>query len=199
MVRGRPPKYNEELQARFDDLVDGLYPEGMTKKDDKMAYKNYWHYGIVQQLAIHLGLSMETIYDWSRVDKDGEEGERFKPEFSDTLKQWQLITMALLHRITPILGAEAPALAIFLRKTKLGELEISKHILEARLTTKNEKNLYVKITHELEEAETLGVDKADIDKVRALLETVRREQTQKVITVKAENVGDNGKGDNGKE
>lgn len=198
MVRGRPSKYNEDLQARFDDLVDGLYPMGATKDDEKKAFDNYWHYGIVEQLAIYLKLTRDTIYDWAEVDEKGEEGERFKPEFSDTLKRWQLITMALLHRITPILGAEAPALAIFLRKTKLGELEISKHILEARLTTKNEKNLYVKITHELEEAETLGVDKADIDKVRALLETVRREQTQKVITTKGESVGDNGKNGDGK-
>lgn len=192
----RPSKYNEELQARFDTLVDRLYPMGMTKRDEKKAFDNYWHYGIVQQLAIHLGISMDTVYDWSGVDDKGEKGERFKEEFSETLKRWQLITMALLHRITPILGAEAPALAIFLRKTKLGELEISKHILEARLTTRNEKNLYVKITHELEEAETLGVDKADIDKVRVLLEMVRREQTQKVITTKGESIDGNGK-DNG--
>ncbi len=191
MTAGRPSKYNAELQRRFDELVDTLYPMGIDKQSEKKAFDSYWHYGIVQQLAIYLGISMDTIYDWSEIDSKGEEGERFKPDFSETLKRWQLTTMALLHRITPVLGAEAPALAIFLRKTKLGELEISKHILEARLTTRSEKNLYLKVTHELEEAEKLGVDREDIDKVRALLETLKQEQ--KMITVKgAGEASDNG-------
>lgn len=171
----RPSKYTEELQQRFDVLVDGLYPMDMDKESEKKAFANYFHYGIMQQLAIHLDISMETIYDWAEVDSNGDKGVRYKEAFSDTLKKWQLVTMALLHRITPILGAQAPALTIFLRKTKLGELEISKTILEQRLTTRSEKNLYVKITKELNDAEALGVDKQEISEVRAMLEEMRRD------------------------
>ncbi len=165
----RPSKYNAELQQKFDKLVDNLYPIGTTKEDEKDAYNNFWRYGIVEQIALYLGINVDTIYDWS--DK---ESERYHEEFSETLKRWYVITKALLHRLSPKIAERSPALAIFLRKTKLGELEVSKHILEKRLTTRNEKDLYMKITKEIAEAEALGVDKKEIDEVRVMLEELRR-------------------------
>lgn len=170
----RPSKYNEELQQKFDNLVEKLYTPEMTYKE---AEENFWDYGIVEQLAAYLDVSMETLYDWTDV-----EGDRFKPEFSETLKKWYMVTKALLHKSGKLMAVKAPAVHIFMRKNKLGELEISKHILEARLSTRSEKNLYIKVTKELEEAEMLGVEKEDIDKVRKLLEVLQREQ--KMITAK---------------
>ncbi len=179
----RPSKYNEELQQKFDDLVDNLYPMGTTKEDEKAAYNNFWLYGIVEQIALYLSINIDTIYDWSDPDS-----ERYHEAFSETLKTWHIITKGLLHRLSPKIAERSPALAIFLRKTKLGELEISKTILEQRLTTRSEKNLYIKITGELNDAEALGVDKKEIDEVRGMLEEMRRDG--KMIEGKGES--DNG-------
>lgn len=161
-LRGRPTKYNAELQDKFDKLVLNIY-----LGDVKSLWINYWNYGIVEQIALYLGLySTETIYSWSNPQSSD-----YQEDFANTFKAWKIVTKSLLHKLTPMLAKNAPALAIFLRKVKLGELEVSKHIHEGRIETKD--SVEIRIIQEIQEAERLGIDKADIEEVKGLLNELK--------------------------
>lgn len=171
---GRPSKYTQELQLKFDDMVGSLYSE-----DDQVAFDNYWKYGIIEQIAIFLNISIETIYDWSDMDS-----ERYHKEFSESLKRWHISTKALLHKISPIIAEKSPALAIFLRKVKLKELEISKTILEekfeANVKFENKTKVEIEAMMCLQDAESYGMCENDIKEVRDLLEQVKKTRSNEL-------------------
>ncbi len=164
----RPSKYTPELQKKFDELVATLYTE-----DEKKALDNFWRYGILEQVAIYLDVMVSTIYDWC-----DPESERYHEQFSETLKQYQLITKSLLHLNTPRITEISPALAIFLRKTKLGELEISKTILEQKLEANFKLETKSKIELEtmktIKDARSYGLPEEKIVELELLLEQAQK-------------------------
>jgi hypothetical protein len=166
----RPSKYTPELQKKFNELINTLYADDM---EDEECCKNFWNFGIIEQLAIYLDVMVSTIYDWS-----DESSERFHLEFSETLKRWHLITKALVHQITPKISEQSPALAIFLRKTKLGELEISKAILEQKLEANFKLEIKSKIELEtmktIKEARSYGLPEEQIEELETLLEQAKK-------------------------
>lgn len=135
--------------------------------DVKNLWSNYWNYGIVEQVALYLNLySTETIYSWSNPQSSD-----YQEDFANTFKVWKIVTKSLLHKLTPMLAKNAPALTIFLRKVKLGELEVNKHIYEGKIDMRE--SLEIKITHEIHEAEQLGIDKAEIEEIKSLMNELK--------------------------
>lgn len=63
MPAGRPSKYSEEVLTLSQEYVDGDY-----KEDDQVI-------PTVAGLAIHIGVSRETVYDWAKQED--------KAKFSD--------------------------------------------------------------------------------------------------------------------
>jgi hypothetical protein len=165
---GRPSKYTPELQSKFDEMVNGLYSD-----DVKTAFDNYFKYGILEQICLFLDLNLSSVYKWSDHKDDG-----FKPEFSKTLNKWYIITKALVHVITPAMASKAPAMAIFLRKTKLGELEVTKHILETKiqdsLKVEGKTKMEIDLMADIEDARLYGMDEGQIAEVEALLIEVQK-------------------------
>ena len=76
MGAGRPSLYSPELLEKAREYVDNPpqadRTESGTFKDGEVLHS-------VVGLALHLGISRETVYDWSSHDD--------KPEFSDIVKR----------------------------------------------------------------------------------------------------------------
>lgn len=107
---GRPSKYNDELQEKFDDLVD------------RWEVRDYFKYGDVNQIALFLGIHRDTVYDWN---------VKFE-RFSDTLKRWKTKQRAFLFELAPAISVKNASLWIFLAKVKLNYAEINKHELTGK-------------------------------------------------------------------
>lgn len=115
MTAGRPGKYNEKLQKRFDDLLDALYDD-IVKGDNVACEKNYWRWGINASIFLHLDISETKFYEWA-----DESSPTYAPKFRESYKRYVLIKMAMFHFATPVITDRSPALAIFKCKNVLGE------------------------------------------------------------------------------
>jgi hypothetical protein len=69
-------------------------------------------------------------------------------------------------------------MAIFLRKTKLGELEVTKHILETKiqdsLKVEGKTKMEIDLMEDIEDARLYGMDEGQIAEVEALLIEVQK-------------------------
>lgn len=129
-MTGRPSKYNEELQQRFDAKVErfgNLEPiDSKEIANPKLCINRlvdeYFCFGDVNQVAVYLGIIRETVYDWIKVDSP-----RYIPTFSNTFKAWDTKRKALLFRLSPYICNNNSALGIFLLKAQGGYLEVQRH------------------------------------------------------------------------
>jgi len=82
---GRPSVYNEELQKKADDYLDFPLFETISKEvvvKDQIQVINIERPNsipTVAGLALHLGISRETVYAWAKDTK--------KSQFSDTFNR----------------------------------------------------------------------------------------------------------------
>jgi hypothetical protein len=197
MTAGIPSKYTPELQQKFDDLIQSLYTD-----NDKTNYNNFWSYGIVEQIAVYLRITIETIYQW--VDP---RSEFYKPAFSDSFKEWFILSKAMFFKTGKVMSVRAPAAFIFLCKTKLGMIEVKKTIFEERYSQileidGVEDNEFDTLMNDIKEADEYGLTE-DTNKLRQLIERLKNNQGFKKEAKQIGNNGNNGKkkrkvGNNGK-
>ncbi len=86
---GRPSLLNQELLQKAKEYIDRFSSSVVDKEEDAMRLEVI---PSVAGLALHLGISRTTIYDWVK-----EEGEcEYKAEFSDTLERLKALQEAAL-------------------------------------------------------------------------------------------------------
>lgn len=105
--RGRPTKYNEELQKKFDKFVE----EWLTKENQKSneLFLEFTRLCGREQVAHKLGISRELTYEFEKLHND----------FLNTIKQWESKRNDCFYRLMPYF-IKNPTLWIFLSKNFLG-------------------------------------------------------------------------------
>lgn len=98
MPAGRPSKYTPQVIDEINKYLEEAIPENMAIPT-------------VEGVALRLGISRETVYDWARTryPDDYKEvklrGKRKHPEFSDTIRRMKMLQKEALVR-TGIFGGK---------------------------------------------------------------------------------------------
>jgi hypothetical protein len=131
----------------------------------------------ILKVAELVGTTERTIYRWLALPNFKEqlrkERDRIRAEAFDSLKG--LLNKAV-ERLDKLLDADSESIMLKACQTVL-DYNINTGEVQP-LTTRSEENLYVRVTRELAEATVLGVPKEQIDRVRGLLEELKKEQNR---------------------
>lgn len=153
-MAGRPTKYTEELQVKFDKAIDAM--QGKEEFFNELP--------IMSNIAYLLEVSESTLYQWAKTND----------VFLESIKRWRRKRNSHFIALAPQFKSH-PTMWIFWAKNILRFEDVHKIQDSSGEAESEPQQFRMRALRVLENAERSGVDPAEIQEARMMLEEYSEE------------------------